>query len=835
MYIYVLMNFRTALDFHTATSGKGEFPSFFSDSITRHMPNKYVKWRPEWLKVMDENGDCIGLWARQQGEFKARCVWCNKDVAVRNGLTNLQSHSTAEKHRAVARARRSSSSMMSNLVVSKKNEGSPASASVDSSCSGNTPDAPRVAEIRCVTRIVLKGHSFESESDLAEDLRAICSDSKIPPRMQLGSTKIAYLLTEALYPHLRETILTDVRNAKWFALHLDESNKGAKYLGIVVRYLPKDSFDVRVVCLGLPSLQCTSAEDISDCISEMVNECRLDKANCLAVMSDNCNVMRGAKSGVVVRLKKEHGFSGLVDVGGCSLHHIHNVAKHACESSKLGLSVEALVRDIYCHFKYCAREQDRLENICADFEEIKKLVFLRPVGTRWLQILSVVERLLGMFPPLKRYFAETKPNGSNFKSIKDTLQDPKTEFFLCFLVEVLKPLLQFELIFQQDGCHVHELYTQLMDLMKRWLLRFIQPSCLPEKFWKVDSKDHSIQLSPYQLGVGERARRLFNNMTSENQQACLLSVRAFFATGTAKLQDYIPFGNKFLRACQLLNPRKQFDPHAVSWARTLASHLPEVIRETDVASLEVEVRLHRHELEEVPQEESGENSTSTVAEFWSAVASRGKQPLLVGLVRALLILPHGNAEVERVFSRLKDTVTKKRERLAPLTVQALIVSASCLNVKKWTASSLPMSPQLLNLCSSAHASYCRRLRDQEAAAKEARRKDLEKQLFGEVEAEKKASKRYVDVSMELELNNSQIEDKIKEKQAALKLLEEVQKEAKKKEEELEGLRVQQEKLRKKKEQEANVATTTVIKRAASQITDSFSSPESVRNKKFRID
>ena len=457
-------------------------------------------------------------------------------------------------------------------------------------------------------------------------------------------------------------------------------------------------------------------------------------------MSDNCNVMRGAKSGVVVRLKNELGFTGLVDVGGCSLHHIHNVSKHACDASKLGISVETLVRDIYCYFKYTAGEQDRLMDLCSEFEEIKKLVFLRPVETRWLQILSVVERVLNLFQTLVRYFSQAKKStGSNFSNIKAALQDPKTEFFLCFLVEVLKPLKQFELLFQQEGCHVHELYVQLLDLMKRWLLRFIKPSCLPEKFWKVDATDASIQLSPYQIGVGERARRLFDNMTSENQQSCLLSVRAFFATDTAKLREYIPFGNKFLRACQVMDPQQQLDAHAVQWARTLARHLPRVIPETDIASLEVEMRLHRHELGDLQQHET--RSSSTVVDFWSAVASRGKQPLLIRLIRALFVLPHGNAEVERIFSHLKDTVTKKRERLAPATVQALIVSGSCLRVKGWTAASLPVTATLKNLCSSAHASYCQRLREQKAADELARQKQMEAALISEVAAEKKPASR----------------------------------------------------------------------------------------------
>ena len=56
-------------------------------------------------------------------------------------------------------------------------------------------------------------------------------------------------------------------------------------------------------------------------------------------------------------IKESAGLHWPVNVGGCSLHHIHNMAKHTCDSSKLGTSVEALVRDTYCHFRYCTGEQ----------------------------------------------------------------------------------------------------------------------------------------------------------------------------------------------------------------------------------------------------------------------------------------------------------------------------------------------------------------------------------------------------------------------------------------------------------------------------------------------
>ena len=74
---------------------------------------------------------------------------------------------------------------------------------------------------------------------------------------------------------------------------------------------------------------------------------------------------------------------------------------------------------------------------------------------------------------------------------------------------------------------------------------------------------------------------------------------------------------------------------------------------------------------------------------------------------------------------------------------------------------------------------------------------MEAVLFNEVASEKKASKKFVSVEEELGRKGSEIEEKIKEKEKALKLTDKIQRSAKMKEQELNDLRKEQEKLQKK--------------------------------------
>ena len=565
-----------------------------------------------------------------------------------------------------------------------------------------------------------------------------------------------------------------------------------------------------------PHLPSTTAEQMATTVSDSVEQFGLKKINCLAVMSDSCNAMRGAKSGTVVRLKNG-GFPNLIELGGCSLHHVANVAKHACATADLGVASEELVKDIYFHFKFSFVEQGQFDSLVSEFTAIKKLAFLRPVHTRWLQVVAVVERVLGLYEPLVRFFSgSARHSGSKVASIQASLSDPKTKYFLTFLAEVLKPLQEFELLFQRERPQIHLLHKHLQDLIKRWLLRFTRPECLPDKFWKVDLTDPSVWLSPYNIGMGEPAKRIFADLSAADQQICLVSVKCFFKAGSEKLREYLPFGSAFLRACQMLDPKHQQHPKFVQWVGSLARCLPSVFADTEIGSLEVEARLHQTEGKTASVEDTD------MLEFWKAVSSCNNRPLLTRLVRALLVLPHGNAEVERVFSMLSDTVTKKRSLLKPVTVKALIVSRSCLESKQWSASSLPVTASLINMCNSAHASYRQRLRDEAAAEEKKRAKELEASLVAEVQAEKKASKQISSLEEKLAEKEKEIEAKMKEKEAAHQLLLSAQRATDSRDQEIEALRKEQGRLQKRKEKEAVRLTEQVLKRKACELAMSSS-------------
>ena len=245
----------------------------------------------------------------------------------------MKSHARCEKHCSISRSRRGSNPIYYVVTLTDNTEDAE-NRFVDAS------NVTRISEIRCVTHMVPTNHSFNSQDDLADDLKAICHDSKILCKMKVHAKKATYLTYKALCPFVQEAVLSGVRSSDWFSLHVDETNyKQDSFRGIFMRYCLPQSLQIKTTCIDLPNLLSANAENIVNAILKVIRESRLDYHKCISVMIDKCHTMRGSQSAVLVRLK-EH-FLNIVDIGGCSLHHIHSVSKHACQ--ELGNDIEELV------------------------------------------------------------------------------------------------------------------------------------------------------------------------------------------------------------------------------------------------------------------------------------------------------------------------------------------------------------------------------------------------------------------------------------------------------------------------------------------------------------
>lgn len=296
-----------------------------------------TKWNEHWLSEVDNNEALISTWCKKESDCEASCRLDNKKINFsNNGLKALKSHSSSLTHKNAAKVISSMKPISSYTVPTEV-----------SNSSNRTDEKANEAEIRWTLHVVENNYSFESNHHCVETFKKMHPDSKVAEAMQLKEDKIAYLIKDAIFPYLRQQ-LSGVLKDTWFTLHIDEANKCRLHLGIVIRYMKQDDWNIYVQSLDLPALNSTTAESITDALLEALKEMGIPESKLICIMSDSCNTMRGWKSGVLTRVQEtlEHK---LVDVGGCSLHHMHNAVRASLDSVHL-ISVDDTISEIYTFF-----------------------------------------------------------------------------------------------------------------------------------------------------------------------------------------------------------------------------------------------------------------------------------------------------------------------------------------------------------------------------------------------------------------------------------------------------------------------------------------------------
>lgn len=133
---------------------------------------------------------------------------------------------------------------------------------------------------------------------------------------------------------------------------------------------------------------------------------------------------------------------------------------------------------------------------------------------------------------------------------------------------------------------------------------------------------------------------------------------------------------------------------------------------------------------------------------------------LAKLIKAALLLPHGNADVERSFSVVNDMVTVSRTNVTANIINGLLLTKDALKFydpQNMLPSSVPLPRTLLNSCRMAYAAYQSGLQEEkkekqkaeaEKAIEEEKAKKLKKTLEAQ-QAESKARKEQLEGSAKL--------------------------------------------------------------------------------------
>ena len=150
-------------------------------------------------------------------------------------------------------------------------------------------------------------------------VKAIFPDSAIARDFACKRTKSRSIICEALDPYYKKLRKADLIDSP-YSLLCDESNDrgdSVKLLTVLVRAYESSNGVTRTRHLETVAIADLSSSGIFDSIEEVLRKYGLEFSNMISFASDTCNVMKGARKGVIARLRQKQ--AKIIDIH-CMCH-----------------------------------------------------------------------------------------------------------------------------------------------------------------------------------------------------------------------------------------------------------------------------------------------------------------------------------------------------------------------------------------------------------------------------------------------------------------------------------------------------------------------------------
>ena len=605
----------------------------------------------------------------RKGPTYARCTVCNRDVSVAYGGTkDLRKHEQTRVHQEMQKSQSGVSSLTSYFSPAR----------------GPTRE-PSVIEAEVKFGYFLGEHHIPlSVADHCAKLFAsMFPDSAIAKSFKCGRKK-ATAIVEVVAQEVKQAIVSRLEESRFFSIQIDETTDITvnQQCGVMLRFFDNKEGKVRCPFYSLVTLESATANGIFQCLDKLFSDGGpLKYSKLVGLGSDGASVMLGSRNSVLTRLQTEQ--PALVSFH-CNCHIAALIANHACK--ELPDYLDDLTVQIWYFFQKSPKRL-RLYQEFQHFVDVKPHKLLKAGQTRWLSLEICVNRLLEQHDALLSYFRSSSENLASVRRITESLEKPLSRLFLMFLSDSLPVINIFNKMMQQQSPALHSLKQEVHSFLKKLILRFMNPEAIHMPLQEIDINDTSAYKPLEQVFIGEKAERYLSDsdMSRSEVNSFRGTCQKFWITSTAYAMKKLPVSNNLLDNISWIIPFTN-DYGKADQVLSVAKLLPQVIQVSDMAALNEEYMDYCTSELPFPQQ------VMPIDEYWhnvsaiTDIAGDIKYRLLSMLAKAILIIPHGNADIERMFSHVGLNKTKLRNRLSNETLSALLclqfnVSEPCFDFK----------------------------------------------------------------------------------------------------------------------------------------------------------
>nr|XP_054588381.1 uncharacterized protein LOC129153197 [Nothobranchius furzeri] len=406
--------------------------------------------------------------------------------------------------------------------------------------------------------------SFTFCDDFNKCVAEVFPDSAIARKYSAGKTKSTQLIKGAIAAELDDELARTCRSQP-FSLMCDESNnrKTDKEFVILTRLYDEATLEVATKFMEMPICNVGNAENLYEKLSEALRKRGIPWENLIAFNSDNARVMKGRHNSVISRLKTSQP---RVQDLGC-ICHLTQLAT-GCAIKAAQVPVEDVLVGIYTHFDKSAKRCEIYKEF-VDFTDSDHLKLLRYCSTRWLSLLTCVQRVLNQWDALQALFNshEEVERSAKIHDLASHLRDPVMKIYFMFLTAALKPLSDFNIAFQSEGVQIHRLEEEMCRLIRR-ILGYLMPAraIVGIPLREVEyGQGHQLADEELFIGADTKAFMKSVELPMSTEKKIFQSVRRFYEAALQKMFSSFPLDHPLLRDLKVLDPaaRLNIPPGAV--------------------------------------------------------------------------------------------------------------------------------------------------------------------------------------------------------------------------------------------------------------------------------
>ena len=499
-------------------------------------------------------------------------------------------------------------------------------------------------------------------------------DIRTIQQCEMGRTTLTKIVTDCICGVLKEEILADLLLSP-YSLAIDESTDafGSSYLAICAKYLPRQKQSTPVTKLfSIIQLKKNkkAVELYKTLHEEIFSRSPYLLKNLMGLATDQGSNMIGIHSGLGALLKKD--VPHLVPFN--DLSHIFNLI---CKESlkKYPKSIMNIITTICAHFRKSSKRMSRLKKIQEDHGIKQPLEILKYVDSRWLSLTECLRRIIELWGPLKVYAGERKNSLKNYFSLKNEL------YFRTLLV-ILEKLSSYNLEFQKDNFFYNNVQEELQDgfrvfacmIMSKEKFSDMNISSLLNLSWDTNMtslKEYLMEdqyFTEYWRSTYTEIGRIINELPENDIQDVIASTKNFVVAILNEMKNRAFVNDDAFKLCSQIFIQRGWVCDKDKW-KTLSNTFKNIITLEKEEKFEFELEKFYVKASDI--RDRYQDFSGTPLELWRQLKPR--YPHLSELAMAILTLPHSSVPVERIFSKMKDFKTSKRNRLTVENLEACLL------------------------------------------------------------------------------------------------------------------------------------------------------------------